>query len=116
VSDYKPKPGDRVLVTVAADWGTPSHDYAYLGHGWSEYAIPRGMVQSIEPAPEPEWQRGDVVRAADGRIWMLTRAGGKDRLPWVGIDEIHLAHTWAGHRDLPRPLTLLVRDGKAVPA
>lgn len=72
------------------------------------------------PEPGEEWRHGDVVLAADGRIW--TRAHPDDQArgwPWASGAEVTANHgrpcasEGSCSEDTPvRPLTLLVRDGR----
>jgi hypothetical protein len=121
VSGYKPKVGDRVRVAVEGLWNTPSDTYTADGtHAILTYRasgstvwIPSGMIKSIEPAPEPEpeWQPHDQVRDASGRL-LTYLPELPDNAAWLTSDDDHLV--WLKDAELDRPLTLLVRDGKAV--
>lgn len=72
------------------------------------------------PERGEEWRHGDVVLAADGRIW--TRAHPDDQArgwPWASGAEVTAAHgqPYAPEGGCPeetpvRPLTLLVRNGR----
>lgn len=127
MSEYEPKPGDRVRVTfetVVDDRNAPGNTVLlgqYLGQPL--YVCDRVEADNISierlPDPEPEWQPGDVVRDGDGNVWNYP-AYGKG---WALVFSYtgHAATTIKiGNRDgkredeMTRPLVHLIRDGKPV--
>lgn len=109
-----PKVGDRIRITrvvegtvkaleSGADHGTRAllHDcppFQGMTYGWVRYGGPDETVEMLTPV----WQPGDVVRDATGNVWMRD-----DQDEWYGVRD-------GGDGDRVAPLTLLVRDGKAV--
>jgi hypothetical protein len=63
------------------------------------------LVERVEVI-EPEWQPGDVVLDANGDVY---RRLAIDASPWESWN------SFLAESDPARPLTLLARDGKAVP-
>lgn len=127
-------PGTRLIVTARVDLpcnrckGTgidPEDSSPGTIHG----AVPEPPAlepcRACQPAPgEPaeEWQHGDVVLDARGHIW--TRAHPDDQAqgwPWASGAEATVSHCGQPYsseggrsEDAPvRPLTLLVRNGRA---
>lgn len=101
--------GDEVEVVLR---GRVSHVHpnAFVLSNEDGYSMSLGtenrMLRSVRIV-EPEWREGDVVRDVNGDMRMYRKAGAAS---WVSLQTL----TWLRDRDVPRPLTLLVRDGKAV--
>ncbi|MCX4750962.1 hypothetical protein OG455_41510 [Kitasatospora sp. NBC_01287] len=66
--------------------------------------------------PTLPWQPGDLVLAADGHLWVRAYPEDVEKgWPWAHSAETVGAGSGAVEEDYPvRPLTLLVRDGRAV--
>lgn len=111
-----PRPGDRVRVVIEGEaralnstaWKPDEFIVGDDGDTPNVISPSAAHVVSVEvlPPPEPQWEVGDVVLAANGAVYSRFPEGR-----WYGF---------AGgpyESDLPqavRPLTLLVRDGKPV--
>lgn len=112
------RPGQRVRVTIEG----PLYDLLDRGMeiGLVDYRVyvPTVMTEQesewggglkveveVLPDPEPRWQPGDVVLDANGSTWQYLKA----TRGWAD----YLGNTVLP-RALPRPLTLVVRDGKPV--
>lgn len=112
MSDYKP--GDPVRVAFDARVVRRMNDGTFDVVGTTDLAV-FGYVRPDQmerlPDLEPEWRPGDVVRAADGGTYAReTHACRGDVWFRLGLDYAADPITW--DKDVPRPLTPLVRDGK----
>lgn len=114
MTGYIPKNGDRVRVVLEGTVRrTNRNGWLDVGYGAATSALyePEVTIERL-PDPEPEWQPGDVVLAADGKTYLRSNHDWDDE-PWV-CSEARIASPWRAEGELPRPLTLLVRDGKQV--
>lgn len=117
-SDYTPKPGHRVRVVIEGVID-PAHGLIFNRSNGFISRIPSGDFQyavKVErlPDPEPEWQPGDVVLTAAGKVMHRVTPYGDGGWPWCQ-DPVRREGGLVD-RLLPRPLIPLVRDGKPWPA
>lgn len=112
----KPKEGQfvRVVLEGRARGDSRFADTFYVGNRGDHpntINLNGEHVKSVEVLPEPEdFRVGDIVRAADSGIWSCVSGEGTSTM-WVGAYWTSRSYPY----DFPpRPLTLLVRDGKAV--
>ncbi len=119
MSDYTPEVGHRVEV-VTRDTGVVRevHDNGFLLEydGGEQGACiyvredEPGRTVTRLPDPEPDWQPGDVVKDANGRLF-ARRYGWTHTLQWRAIGRGELAYS---DFNMARPLTPLVLNGEAV--
>lgn len=106
---YTPAVGDRVRLMVEGpvtqfDPATRQVKVGNAALGAVNFALTDQIVQALEPVLPPEdWRVGDVVMDAEGKVYRRT-----PRETWLtfGGNEVF-------HIKPPRPLALLVRDGRA---
>lgn len=104
-----PKPGDRVRVVLEGEYQRSGETTAYLTRGdggtWATFNDATVVSVEVLPPPEPEWQQRDVALSPLGITY--ERISG-DRWIAPGSEQT------IPHSRMPRPLTLIVRDGKPV--
>ncbi len=111
MTDYKPKPGDRVRVTFEGTVSARVAGDTYFVMGDNNDSVPvwpGAPVVSVEkvapPYRDPEFEHGMYLRNADdpddGRVWMFQ---GDHRF-WSFLLVIGQGQTWNGRDNLPKHL------------
>lgn len=111
MADYKPDEGDQVRVVIEGTVGKVDGLKRRFQLGWNVIWDNDVHVKSVERLtdPEPEWQDGDVVINGVGDVWQYS-ANADPEWNWYAPG----SDSPSALRLLKRPLTLIVRGGKAV--
>ena len=110
--NYTPRKGDRVRVVLEGEVYHSGYSTFDMGpfdtYGVNTINRDDKHIVSVErlPDPEPEWQTDDHVLDASGEVWRRSLDGG-----WFFAGSTGDKYQ---DEDVPRPLTLIVRGGKAV--
>jgi hypothetical protein len=103
--------GDKVRVTFEGRY-FPYTDYATV-------ETPDGLALAV-PADATievleDLRPGDVYRVPNGEVAVYVPGAGEvERTSWCLLRKNGREYDWVENVDVPRPLTLLVRDGKPV--
>ncbi len=120
MSDYTPKVGHRIQVTMTGVVTKVYEDRCFYyrrddSAGVASYMRldAKDAIVTRLPDPEPDWQPGDVVKDAEGRLF--ARSGdARDGYPWIDLSALPGDDIWFSDDELARPLTPLLLNGEAV--